>query len=101
MIIVSGRAKIQPGAIEKVQGIMEETINSTRQEEGCIDYRYGVDVIDPDTIVIVEYWESWTALEKHFTQPHMAVWIKTLGEVGVVERDIKFIEAGEERNLFS
>ena len=100
MIIVSGKAKVEPGAIDKVREVMEATILATRQEDGCIDYSYGVDVLDPDTIVVLEYWDSWAALEKHFTQPHMALWIKTLGEAGVVSRDIRFIEAGDERNMF-
>jgi len=100
MIIVSGKAIAAPGAFKKLQAVMQETIQETRKEDGCIDYSYGVDVLDPDAIVVVEYWESWAALEKHFTQPHMAVWIKALGEAGIVARDIKFVEAGEEREFF-
>ncbi len=100
MIIVSGKVKVEPGAIDKARSVMEATIRSTREEDGCIDYSYGVNVLDPDEIIVLEYWESWAALEKHFTQPHMAVWIKTLGEAGVVSRDIRFIEAGDERKLF-
>jgi len=101
MIIVSGKAKVKSGALSSVRDAMETVIKATRQEDGCIDYSYGVDVLDPDTIVVLEYWESWDALKKHFTQPHMAVWIKTLGEAGVISRDIKFIEAGEEKDLFA
>ncbi len=100
MIVVSGKAKVAPGAIDKVRDVMETTIRATRKEQGCIDYSYGVDVLDPDAILILEYWDDWAALEAHFTQPHMAEWIKALGEAGVVSRDIKFIEAGEERKLF-
>jgi len=100
MIIVSGKAKAASGAFDKLQAIMQTTIIETRKEDGCIDYSYGVDVLDPDAIVVVEYWESWAALEKHFTQAHMAIWIKALGEAGLVSRDIKFIEAGEEREFF-
>jgi quinol monooxygenase YgiN len=100
MIIVSGKAKVKPGALKQVQSAMETVIQATRNEDGCIDYSYGIDVLDADTIVVLEYWESWDALKKHFTQPHMAVWVKTLGEAGAVSRDIKFIEAGEEKDLF-
>ncbi len=100
MIIVSGKAKFKPGAIVGLRDIMQTTITKTRKEDGCIDYSYGVDVLDPDAIVVVEYWESWAALEKHFTQPHMAEWVAALGKAGVVMRDIKFIEAGEEREFF-
>ncbi len=99
MIIVSGKAKLAPGALAKVQKDMETVIAATRAEAGCIDYSYGAEVTDPDTIIVLEYWESWEALEAHTKQPHMGVWMAKLGEVGVVSQSIRFIEAGEERNL--
>jgi quinol monooxygenase YgiN len=101
VIIVSGKVKAKPGALNQVRGAMETVINATRQEEGCIDYSYGVDILDTDTILVLEYWESWEVLKEHFTQPHMAVWVAALGDAGIVSRDIKFIEAGEEKDLFA
>ena len=100
MIIVSGTVKVEPGALEKVRDDMEANILATRAEEGCIYYSYGVDVLDPNTIIILEYWESWEALQNHATQPHMAVWGKALSAAGVVSRDLRFIEAGEEKFPF-
>lgn len=99
MIIVSGKAKLKPGGLQKVQQDMETVIAATRAESGCIDYSYGADVTEPDTIVVLEYWESWDALLAHTAQPHMGAWMAKLGEVGVVAQSIRFIEAGEERNL--
>lgn len=99
MIIVSGKAKLSPGGLEKVEKEMRAVINATRQEAGCIEYSFGADVIEPDTILALEYWESWEALGAHVAQPHMAQWVAKLGEVGVVSQSIRFIEAGEERNL--
>lgn len=99
MIIVSGTATVAPGAIEKARGAMARVIAATRAEKGCLYYSYGLDVMKPDTIIILEYWESWAALEAHFTQPHMAEWIKTLGEIGVLSRDIRACEAVAERKL--
>lgn len=99
MIIVSGKAKLKPGGLEKVQKDMEAVIAATRAEQGCIDYSFGADVTEPDTLVVLEYWESWEALHAHATQPHMGVWLARLGEIGVVAQSIRFIEAGEERNL--
>ena len=99
MIIVSGKAKLSPGGLEKVRREIETLIAATRKEAGCLEYSFGADVIDPDTILVVEYWESWEALGAHVGQPHMAQWFAKLGEVGVVSQSIRFIEAGEERNL--
>lgn len=101
MVIVSGKVKVKPGALDKVRDVMEATIKATREEAGCIDYSYGVDVLDPNTIVILEYWESQEALTAHFTQPHMGPWMKALGEAGIISRDVRSFEIASERQLLS
>lgn len=99
MIIVSGKAKLSPGGLEAVRQEMQALIAATRKEAGCLEYSFGADMMEPDTILVVEYWESWEALGAHVAEPHMARWFAKLGEVGVVSQSIRFIEAGEERNL--
>lgn len=99
MIIVSGTATVSAGALAKAKDAMTKVIEATRREDGCLYYSYGVDVMTPDTIIILEYWKDWASLEKHFTEPHMAEWIKAIGAAGVISRDIKACEAGETRPL--
>lgn len=99
MIIVSGKAKVKPGAVEAVRGVMEKAILASRKEAGCLDYSYGLDVLDPDTIVVLEYWDSAEALEAHFKQPHMAEWLGALGDAGVISQEIKAFEIAGERTL--
>lgn len=101
MIIVSGKATVKPGALETVREVMEATIKATRGENGCIDYSYGSDVLDPNTLVILEYWESAEALQNHFTQPHMVTWMNALKEAGVVSQDVRAFEIASERQLLS
>jgi len=99
MIIVAGKAKLAPGALAKVQSELKTLVRETRKEKGCIDYSVGADAIEPDTLVISEMWEGLDALGPHMKTPHMAAWMKKLGEVGVVSTDIRFFEAGEEHKL--
>lgn len=99
MIIVSGTATVAPGALDKARGAMERVIAATRKEEGCLFYSYGVDVLHQDTIIILDYWRDAAALAAHFTQPHMAAWMKTLGEIGVLSQDIKAYDVASERKL--
>lgn len=101
MIIVSGKVKAAPGAMAGLNAQMEEVIRETRKEPGCIDYSYGVDVLDPDTLVILEYWQDWDALQAHFARPHMQPWIKTLSEIDLIAKDVKAGECGEIRQLMS
>lgn len=99
MIIVSGKVVTQPGALDGVRAAMRDVIAATRAESGCIDYSYGVDVLDPNTIIILEYWESWAALEAHFRAPHMQPWGEALKAAGLISRDLRAVEAGETRPL--
>lgn len=99
MIIVSGTATVAPGALAKARGAMERVIAATRTEDGCLYYSYGIDVLNPDTIIILEYWRDGAALQAHFTQPHMAEWMQKLGEIGVLSQDIRAHEVASERKL--
>ena len=99
MIIASGQATVKPGALAKAREAMQAVIAATRKEAGCLFYSYGEDVSAPDSIIILEYWTDWAALERHFTAPHMAAWMKTLGDIGVVSSDIRAAEAGETRKF--
>lgn len=101
MIIVSGKAKVRSGAVDAVRDVMEKAILATRKEDGCLDYSYGQDVLDPDTIIVLEYWESAEALEAHFKQLHMAEWIGALGQAGVISQDIRAFDVASERQLLS
>ncbi len=99
MIIVHGKLKLAPGGVEKVRPEMAAVLAATRAEDGCLQYSYGVDVDDPDTILILERWESLDHLQAHGKQPHLAVWTKSLLDVGIVGRELKATEAGETRDL--
>ncbi|WP_375207379.1 putative quinol monooxygenase [Hyphococcus sp.] len=99
MIIVSGKVKVKPGGLAKIHSEMKAVIDATRKETGCIDYSFGADVTEPDTLIVLEYWESWEALKAHGAQPHMSAWMAKMGEIGVVSQSLRFIEAGEERKL--
>jgi len=99
VIIVSGKAKVKPGAVDAVRDVMEKAILATREEAGCIDYSYGVDVLDSDTIVVLEYWRDAEALEAHFKEPHMAEWMAALTGAGVISQDIRAFEISGERQL--
>lgn len=98
MIIVSGTATVKPGTATALKDAMTTMITASRAERGCIDYRYGIDVLNPDQIVVLEYWDSWAALEAHFKMPHMAEWREALSGA-ILSRDIKASEAGETKDL--
>jgi quinol monooxygenase YgiN len=47
-----------------------ELATQTRAEDGCIEYLFGRDLLEPDLIQITECWESEAAIELHKTTDH-------------------------------
>ena len=100
MIIVSGKVEIEDaGAIERLKPAMEAQIAATKEEEGCIEYSYAVDVLSPTTIRVLEYWQSWEALEAHFQMPHMEAWRAALMDAGIVSRELQAAETALVREV--
>ena len=99
MILVAGTIKYQPGAIERLKSAMQKMVAATRQEDGCINYDFAVDVADPDTLIIFERWRDRQALEAHFQTTHMAAWRKAGEAAGPVERNISLWAVDEGRKL--
>ena len=72
MLLVLAEAKLGEGTIEEGRAAFIKMIETSRQEEGCLGYSYGLDVLDPNKLLIVEKWVDDAALAYHFSTPHMA-----------------------------
>lgn len=83
MLMVIGTAKVGEGAIDSAREVMETMITASRAEEGCIDYAYALDILDPSLMRITEKWVDEAALAFHFQTPHMAAFQKALSELDV------------------
>lgn len=95
MILVAGTVRVQDGGLDRVAAAMETVLAATRQEDGCINYSYARDVLEPDLLHVSELWRDADALRAHGKAPHMATWRAAMAEAGVVERDLKMYEVGE------
>ncbi|ODV43926.1 antibiotic biosynthesis monooxygenase [Cupriavidus sp. UYMMa02A] len=71
------------GQRERILEAVRENIPAVRAEAGCLEYGVAVDAADPapvwgsfgpDTLVIVEKWESRAALKAHAGAPHMTTY---------------------------
>ncbi len=79
MIYVIASIHVQPGGLSRFMEILKRNVPAVRAEKGCIEYRPTVDVdaglppqrLEPDTVVIIERWESLDALRAHLASPHM------------------------------
>ena len=100
MIIVEGFVRMEnAGDFEKVRTAAEAQIAASRNEGGCIDYTYALDVLDPQIMRVLERWQSWDALDTHFKQPHMDNWRQALSGVNFLERSLRAHEVKETRDV--
>jgi quinol monooxygenase YgiN len=70
MIVIAGRATLHAHELEGAVQAGSVMAATSRDEPGCIDYRFSIDIDDPLVVRIFEQWESAVALEAHFATPH-------------------------------
>jgi quinol monooxygenase YgiN len=68
-------------------------MEATRAEDGCIEYNYGEDVLDPGLIRVSELWDSREQLMAHMKAPHMAIWVEERTALGLSDRKITVFDA--------
>lgn len=77
MIYVIASIKLKPGVREEFLEIFKANIPNVLAEDGCLSYEPCTDVVsdlveaDPDTVTVVEEWESLGHLKAHLAAPHM------------------------------
>ena len=81
MIHVIAVLTAKPGQRAKLLEAFRANLAAVRAEKGCIEYGPAIDADTPlrfqprhgpDTVVVVEKWDSVAALEAHAAAPHMA-----------------------------
>ena len=70
MIVIAGGARLHTPEMEDALRAGSEMAAASRDEPGCIDYRFAIDIDDPLVVRVFEQWESPDALEAHFAMPH-------------------------------
>lgn len=88
MIIVAGTVRVEPAKREAARAIMEKMILASRAEDGCIDYAYAVDVLDPGLVRVWEVWRDREVVQRHFQTPHLAEWRAAWLAFGITDRKL-------------
>lgn len=81
MIIIHGKAPINPDKREEAKAIMKTMMDATLQEDGCITYQFLFNPWDDAQVQIFEEWETQADLDAHFQTEHMATFRKALPAV--------------------
>jgi quinol monooxygenase YgiN len=101
MLTVIAEIRTRPGQHHR-QAVLDQfakIIPTVLQEEGChgyaplVDHAAGVSfqTTAPDSIVMVEQWESVAHLEAHLQTPHMKAWSEAV-KGDVLETSIRILQ---------
>lgn len=100
MLIVLAKAIVPEGALASAKEAIATMVAASRAEEGCIEYTFTTDVLDPTRLHIVEKWRDQAALVAHFATPHMAAFQAAIGGSGVEVTEVLKYQADEGGPLF-
>jgi quinol monooxygenase YgiN len=73
------RITVEPSAADSVAAAMEQIVEPTRAEPGCLTYEFYRDLEDPAVFMCFEHWESAGALADHGKTPHVEKFLRELG----------------------
>lgn len=90
MIAVIATVNLKEGKRDAYLAELRKIVPDVRKEDGNIEYAPYVDLasgfpvqppLRPDTVTLIEKWESLDALKKHMTAPHMGPYRQATKEI--------------------
>ncbi|MDR2713788.1 MAG: antibiotic biosynthesis monooxygenase [Clostridiales bacterium] len=93
MIIVHAFIEVKDGMAQEFIKAAAKCVEATRQENGNNFYTLYTDSFDPLKFVVVEEWESQSALDAHMQTPHFITFGGEIENLLAAPLDIKVFEA--------
>lgn len=95
MIVVNAVIASTPEDIAALQSAIHQMEIASREEHGCSDYTFSVELNDPSVLRITEKWHDVDALKTHMATPHMTAFQNAMGTHPPVSLEVKFYEVTE------
>jgi quinol monooxygenase YgiN len=67
VIIVGGTFEVEPHQREEFLAGRHEVMRKSRAEEGCLEYTFSADPLDPGRVLLFERWASQETLDVHLS----------------------------------
>ena len=74
---------------------MTRMVEGSRAEEGCEEYSYAEDVLEPGLIHVKEMWRDRESLDRHFESAHLAEWRSKWPELGIRDRNLRLYKVNK------
>jgi quinol monooxygenase YgiN len=94
MLLIVGTIRLPPENMTRARPAMADMVAASRAEEGCVEYSYAEDVLEPGLIHVRELWRDRSALDRHFASDHIKAWRAAWPELGIGERNLQAYEVG-------
>jgi quinol monooxygenase YgiN len=65
VIIVGGRFEMDPAERDAFLADRHEMMRRSRGEDGCLEYTFAADPLEPGRVILFERWGSQAALDAH------------------------------------
>jgi quinol monooxygenase YgiN len=65
MVIVGGSFEVDPGRRDEFLAGRREVMIRSRAEDGCLEYTFAADPVEPGRVILFERWTSQEALDAH------------------------------------
>ncbi|MGI9624075.1 MAG: putative quinol monooxygenase [Acidimicrobiales bacterium] len=88
MLIIAGTFTFDPDNTEAVRQASTNVMSATRQEEGCYEYTFSIDLADSASLCVFEVWESEDHLKEHFKTSHVAEFSAAMKDFGISDRSL-------------
>jgi quinol monooxygenase YgiN len=97
MLLIVGTVRLPAHNIDAARPIMKRMADTSRLEEGCVEYGYAEDIFEPGLIHVKEMWIDQSALDRHFASTHIAEWRAAWPSLGIADRNLSVYDVGEPR----
>ena len=99
MILIAGTMRMPAAKLDEARPALQRVLAATHAEDGCLDYRFAEDVLDPGLIHVTELWRDQAALNAHIATPHVVEWRAAGPTFGIGEHNFRVYDVGEPRTL--
>jgi len=99
VIVVVGRVSTDAQRREELVRIAKALTRASRQEPGCIGYRFYEDTEAANDFVFVEEWQDEDALRSHFATAHIAAFMSSAPAALLGPPDVKFHTVAATRDI--
>lgn len=97
MLLIVGTVRMPADNLPAALPAMKRMVESSRAEEGCEEYSYAADLLDPGLIHVTERWRDQEALDRHFGSAHLTEWRRSWPSLGIRDRNLRVYEVSAPR----